>query len=92
MMSERRERFLTWLLTLVALALLSPLRASGNTLTTGSKSFTYDSENHLTSMTASGTTLVSIAHDEEDEIAELTRRVCTIEDGTIREHRPGTDS
>ena len=57
MMSERRERFLTWLLTLVALALLSPLRASGNTLTTGSKSFTYDSENHLTSMTASGTTV-----------------------------------
>ena len=62
MMSERRERFLTWLLTLVALALLSPLRASGNTLTTGSKSFTYDSENHLTSMTASGTT-VSIIYD-----------------------------
>ena len=61
-MSERRERFLTWLLTLVALALLSPLRASGNTLTTGSKSFTYDSENHLTSMTASGTT-VSIIYD-----------------------------
>ena len=35
---------------------------NGNTLTTGGKSFTYDSENHLISMTASGTT-VYLAYD-----------------------------
>ena len=35
---------------------------SGNVLSTGGKSFTYDSENHMTSMTASGTA-VSMAYD-----------------------------
>jgi RHS repeat-associated protein len=36
--------------------------ANGNTLTTGGKTFTYDAENHLTGMTAGGTT-VSIIYD-----------------------------
>jgi RHS repeat-associated protein len=36
--------------------------ANGNTLTTGGKSFTYDSENHLTSMTAPGS-VVRIFYD-----------------------------
>ena len=46
-MIKRRERSLTWSLALVALALL---RANGNTLTTGGKTFTYDSRNRITSM------------------------------------------
>ena len=36
--------------------------ANGNTLSTGGKSFTYDSENHLTSMT-SGSAVVKIVYD-----------------------------
>jgi molybdate transport system ATP-binding protein len=40
----------------------------------------------LANMTASGTTLVAIAHDEDDIVA-LTPRVCTIENGTVREER-----
>jgi len=47
MMIKRQERSLTWLLALVALALL---RANGNTFTTGGKTFTYDSHNRITSM------------------------------------------
>jgi molybdate transport system ATP-binding protein len=39
----------------------------------------------LEDMTAQGTTLVAIAHDEDDDIVALTTRVCTIENGTIRE-------
>jgi RHS repeat-associated protein len=62
MMSMRRERSLTWLLALVALALLSPLRANGNTLATGGRSFSYDAESHLIGMSVSGTA-VSIAYD-----------------------------
>jgi len=50
MMIKRRERSLTWSLALVALALLSPLRANGDTLSTGVKTFTYDSHNRITSM------------------------------------------
>lgn len=41
----------------------------------------------LTEMTAAGTTLVAIAHQEDDDIAALTPRVCTIENGTIREEQ-----
>jgi len=36
--------------------------SNGNTLSTGGKTFTYDAENHLTSMSVSGTT-VSIVYD-----------------------------
>jgi molybdate transport system ATP-binding protein len=41
----------------------------------------------LGEMAASGTTLVVIAHDEDATIAALTPRICTIEDGSIREER-----
>jgi ABC-type molybdenum transport system ATPase subunit/photorepair protein PhrA len=41
----------------------------------------------LASMTAAGTTLVAIAHDEDDDTAALTPRVCTIENGRILEDR-----
>jgi molybdate transport system ATP-binding protein len=41
----------------------------------------------LTAMTAAGTTLVAIAHDEDEDIVALTPRVCTIENGTVREER-----
>jgi molybdate transport system ATP-binding protein len=41
----------------------------------------------LANMTASGTTLVAIAHDEDDDIVALTPRVCTIENGAVREER-----
>jgi molybdate transport system ATP-binding protein len=42
----------------------------------------------LANMTASGTTLVAIAHDEDDDIVALTPRVCTVENGAVREERP----
>ena len=38
-------------------------------------------------MTGTGTTLVVIAHEEDDDIAALTPRVCFIENGAIREER-----
>jgi molybdate transport system ATP-binding protein len=41
----------------------------------------------LANMTEAGTTLVAIAHDEDDDIVALTPRVCTIENGRIREER-----
>jgi molybdate transport system ATP-binding protein len=41
----------------------------------------------LTTMTQAGTTLVAIAHDEDEDIVALTPRVCTIENGRIREER-----
>lgn len=41
----------------------------------------------LDDMANGGTTLVVIAHDEDDDVAALTRRVCTIEHGTVREER-----
>jgi len=41
----------------------------------------------LTDMTVAGTTLVAIAHDEDDDIVALTPRVCTIENGRILEAR-----
>ena len=37
----------------------------------------------LDEMMAAGTTLVAIAHDEDEDIVALTRRVCIIENGTI---------
>jgi molybdate transport system ATP-binding protein len=39
----------------------------------------------LGDMTAAGTTLVAIAHEEDDEIVTLTQRVYRIENGTLRE-------
>jgi molybdate transport system ATP-binding protein len=41
----------------------------------------------LADMAKAGTTLVAIAHDEDDDIVALTPRVCTIENGTIRAER-----
>lgn len=41
----------------------------------------------LANMTNAGTTLVAIAHDEDDDIVALTPRVCTIEHGRILEAR-----
>jgi molybdate transport system ATP-binding protein len=41
----------------------------------------------LAELATTGTTLVVIAHDEDDAIAALTPRTCTIENGTIREER-----
>ncbi|MGD0473084.1 MAG: ATP-binding cassette domain-containing protein [Candidatus Velthaea sp.] len=41
----------------------------------------------LGDMANAGTTLVAIAHDEDDDIVALTPRICTIENGTIREER-----
>jgi molybdate transport system ATP-binding protein len=41
----------------------------------------------LANMTGAGTTLVAIAHDEDDDIVALTPRVCTIENGRIHEQR-----
>jgi predicted ABC-type transport system involved in lysophospholipase L1 biosynthesis ATPase subunit len=38
-------------------------------------------------MTKAGTTLVAIAHDDDDDIAALTPRVCTIENGRIYEEK-----
>jgi len=50
MTSERRGRCAAWLLSFLVLAISTPVRASGNVTSTGGKSFTYDSENHLMSM------------------------------------------
>lgn len=41
----------------------------------------------LAEMTKAGTTLVAIAHDDDDDIAALTPRVCTIENGRIYEEK-----
>jgi RHS repeat-associated protein len=62
MMSKRQERALAWLVAFLALAFFSTVRANGSVLASGGKSFTYDAENHLTSMSTTGTT-VSIVYD-----------------------------
>ena len=54
---------------------LANLRQNGNVLSTGGKSFTYDSENHMTSMTASGTA-ASMTYDGFGNRASCPIRPC----------------
>ena len=51
--------------------------ANGNTLTAGGKSFTYDSQNHMTSMT-NGSTMVTMVYDGDgNRVAKMVGGVTT---------------
>ena len=76
-MNERRERLLAWLVAFLALAFFSPANANGNTTYTGGKNFTYDSENHMTSMTANGTTVTMVYDAYGNRIAKTVNGVTT---------------
>ncbi len=51
--------------------------ANGNTLTTGGKTFTYDSENHMTSMTQGGTSVTMIYDGDGNRVAKTVGGVTT---------------
>ena len=50
---------------------------NGNTIATGGKNFTYDAENHLTSMTASGTAVTMIYDAFGNRVAKTVNGVTT---------------
>ena len=50
---------------------------NGNTIATGGKNFTYDAENHLTSMTASGTAVTMIYDGFGNRVAKTVNGVTT---------------
>jgi RHS repeat-associated protein len=51
--------------------------ANGNVLSTGGKSFTYDSENHLMSMTATGTSVAIVYDGDGNRVAKSVNGVTT---------------
>jgi RHS repeat-associated protein len=52
--------------------------ANGNVTATGGKSFTYDSENHLMSMTASGTSATIVYDGDGNRVAKTVNGVTTL--------------
>jgi RHS repeat-associated protein len=51
--------------------------ANGNTTSTGGKNFTYDSENHMTSMTANGTTVTMVYDAFGNRVGKTVNGVTT---------------
>ena len=51
--------------------------ANGNVLTTGSKSFTYDSENHMMSMSATGTSVTMVYDGDGNRVGKTVNGVTT---------------
>ncbi len=77
-MSERQSRSFVWLLSLLALAFFNSVQANGNVTFTGGKTFGYDSQNELVSMTTTGKSVGIVYDGDGNRIAKMVNGITTL--------------